>query len=211
MTDFFQSLRRSGDHQEPTELEPHHLDPDEKLVKSQKDENHCQHENHDEQRLFAIKLKKANDLLAEGEIDKSIIMYTDLMDEFPSKPLIYYNMALALMEKDNYPLSLKLFQHLPTIGFDDSRVWIGIGYCHLKEGRHEEALANFSKVAEDQTGYIESLIGKVYTLVLASRHPEVYPLLLLLKEKGVWNQELELIFKMIRKLPQNQSNGTEYH
>lgn len=200
MTDFFQSLRKAGDHPEPEGIAHPYAELDSPA------DNAAQYENDDPdtQRLFAIKLKKANEMLGDGEIDKSIIMYTDLMDEYPGKPLIYYNMALALMEKGNYPLSLKLFQHLPTIGFDDSRVWIGIGYCHLKEGRHEEALVNFSKVEEDQTGYIESLIGKVYTLILDSRHQEVYPLLMLLKEKGVWNQELELILKMIRKTSADQ-------
>ncbi len=150
-------------------------------------------------RRFAKELNEANRIFQEGEIDRSIQMYSDLLESDPEEPLVYYNMALALMEKENYPLALKLFSHLSKMNFEEPRVWIGIGYCQIKEGLYEEAFTSFSQVREDQEGFVESTIGKVFALVLESKIADVAPLLDQLKQRGVWNQELALIQKILRK------------
>ncbi len=150
-------------------------------------------------RRYASELNEANRIFQDGEIDRSIQLYSDLLESYPEEPLVYYNMAIALMEKENFPLAIKLFNHLQKLGFEEPRVWIGIGYCQIKEGRYDEAFASFSNVGENQEGFVESTIGKVFALVLESKLAEVDPLLDQLQQRGVWNQELALIQKIMKK------------
>jgi lipopolysaccharide biosynthesis regulator YciM len=106
-------------------------------------------------------------------------------------------MALAVLENEDFSTAKKLFAHSLRLGIPSCKPYIGIGICELKEGDFDKALKTFEEVPTNSEEYIESLIGKVYCLVLSKEPERSYESLKRLKEMNVWNQELELLSKTL--------------
>lgn len=143
-------------------------------------------------------LSKANLFLKSGNIDDSIEIFTMLMERYPDKPLIFYNMGLAFIEKENFELAEKVFNHCLNLGYKDKRVYLGLGFSCLKREEFDMAISNFDKSLEEDEDFPEAIIGKIYSLVKSGKTGNTKELLNKLKSIGVWNQELELISKTLK-------------
>lgn len=150
-------------------------------------------------------IKKGNEFIENGEIEEAIAFYTQLMSEFPEEPLIFYNSALAFIEKENFDIAVKLFLHCLNLGFENHRVFLGLGYCGLKAGKFEEARGYFFKIDESEESFLESKIGILYSFILEGKISEARPSLEILKKRNFWNQELQLIEKTIERNEKNKS------
>ncbi|MBP6960123.1 MAG: tetratricopeptide repeat protein [Thermotogae bacterium] len=147
---------------------------------------------------FEEKLQSANALYRDGDNKAALKAYAFLMEAYPEEPLCYYNMALAFIEKEDFTMAKKLFEQTLKLGFLSAKAYIGLGFCALKLSQFEEASSFFSEVPEEAEEYIESLIGRVYASVLSKKARNISSLLAELKERNVWNQELELLSKRAR-------------
>ncbi|GEM_PF-374120 len=151
------------------------------------------------------RLQKANNVLRRGNIKDAIELYTDIIRTEPENPLVYYNLGLAFIENEEYELAEKVFNQSLKLGLEEPRIYIGLGYCSLKEQNTQRALNFFNKVGERQPSYKEALLGKILAYV-NSRPPEgpdenlkkALDLLAKIKQLGVWNQELSLIEKTVK-------------
>lgn len=152
---------------------------------------------------FTELLSKANYFLKTGNIDDSIEIFTTLMERYPQEPLIFYNMGIAFIEKENYDISEKVFNHCLSLGYEDKRVFLGLGFCSLRKENYEASLNYFEKAIISDPDFPEAIIGKIYTYVKSGDTTGVEPLLLKLKALGIWNQELELVSKTIKRKAMN--------
>jgi len=151
------------------------------------------------------RLQKANNVLRRGNIKDAIELYTDIIRSEPENPLVYYNLGLAFIEKEEYELAEKVFNQSLKLGLEEPRIYIGLGYCSLKGQDNKSALSFFDKVGERQPSYKEALLGKILAYV-NTRGPDEHEdnlkkaltLLAKIKQLGVWNQELSLIEKTVK-------------
>ncbi|HOO32723.1 MAG TPA: tetratricopeptide repeat protein [Thermotogota bacterium] len=145
-----------------------------------------------------VRLKKANAILKRGRVKDALSLYADIIEDDPENPLVYYNMGVAFIEKDDFDLARQVFQHCLKLGLESDRVYIGLGICYLKMKEYDQAFNYFEKVTYRDESYNESLIGKVYTLVSKGEAERATPYLAELKSNSVWNQELALVEKTVK-------------
>ena len=150
--------------------------------------------------IFIQKIEKGNELIKEGQIEEAIVFFAELMEEFPEEPLVFYNSAIAFIEKENFEISEKLLTHCLNLGYNNHRVFLGLGYCHLKKNELEISRTFFSKIKEGEESFLESLIGIVYSFILEGKISDTKPFLEILKKSSFWNQELRLVERTLRTL-----------
>jgi tetratricopeptide (TPR) repeat protein len=146
----------------------------------------------------AIRLKKANAILKRGRIKDALSLYADIIEDDPENPLVYYNMGVAFIEKNDYDLARQVFAHCLKLGLKDDKIYIGLGICHLKMQQYDQAFDFFEKISYNDPSYNESLIGRVYALVNKGEAEKATPYLEELKTNNVWNQELALVEKTVK-------------
>jgi tetratricopeptide (TPR) repeat protein len=146
----------------------------------------------------ATRLKKANAILRRGRVKDALSLYADIIEDDPENSLVYYNMGVAFIEKDDYDLAKQVFLHCIKLGLENGRVYIGLGICHMKMQDYDGAFEFFDKITHTDESYKEALIGKVYALVNKKEPEKATPYLEELKAKNVWNQELALVEKTVK-------------
>src|SRR6056297_2959411 len=146
-----------------------------------------------EQLTSSNRLKQANDILKRGKVKDALSMYADMIEEEPDNPLVYYNMGVAFVEREDYDLARQVFSHCLKLGLTDSKIFIGLGICSLHFSDNEKALEFFEEVTSTDSAYKEALIGKVYAYLNKGEGQKAMDILNELKEIKIWNQELSLI------------------
>ncbi|MFP4460942.1 MAG: tetratricopeptide repeat protein [Thermotogota bacterium] len=139
------------------------------------------------------RLKQANEILKRGKVKDALSLYADIIEEDPENPLVYYNMGVAFVEREDYDLARQVFTHCLKLGLQDSRIYIGLGICSLHFSENDKALEFFGQIDSTETSYKEALIGKVYAYLNNSEPQKAMDILNELKQLNIWNQELSLI------------------
>jgi len=155
-----------------------------------------------EQVFSSQRLRKANQVLKSGKIKDALSMYADIIEEEPNNPLVYYNMGVAFVEREDYDLARQVFSHCLRLGLDDSRIQIGLGICALHFNENDQALTYFQQVDSQEYYFKEALIGQVYAFMNKGEKQQALSILHELKERNIWNQELSLIEKKVKMLIQ---------
>ncbi len=148
----------------------------------------------------SIMLKKANTLLKRGNVKDALSLYADMIAQEPDNPLVYYNMGVAFIEKEDYDLAKQVFSHCLNLGFKQNRVYIGLGICSLGLSSDDEAIEYFDRILPSQENYKEALIGKVYAYINKNDSKNAICILKELKEIQVWSQELSLLEKKAKMI-----------
>lgn len=139
------------------------------------------------------RLKQANDILKRGKVKDALSLYADIIEEDPENPLVYYNMGVAFVEREDYDLAKQVFSHCLKLGLEESRVYIGLGICSLHFSENDKALEFFTRVTATEPIYKEALIGKVYAYLNTGEAQKAIEVLKELKNRDIWNQELSLM------------------
>ena len=122
-------------------------------------------------------------------------MYADMIEEEPDNPLVYYNMGVAFVEREDYDLAKQVFNHCLRLGLKESRIYLGLGICSLNFSENDEAIDFFEQVSSTESFYKEALIGKVYAYMNKGEIQKAMFILEELKKRDIWNQELSLVEK----------------
>ena len=146
-----------------------------------------------EQLTSSNRLKQANDILKRGRVKDALSLYADIIEEDPENPLVYYNMGVAFVEREDFDLARQVFSHCLKLGLDNSRIYIGLGICSLVFSENDKALDYFERVDATQDTYKEALIGKAYAFLNKSEPQQAMDVLQELKRLNIWNQELSLM------------------
>jgi len=155
-----------------------------------------------EQVVSSQRLRKANEVLKRGKIKDALSMYADIIEEEPNNPLVYYNMGVAFVEREDYDLARQVFSHCLRLGLQDSRIQIGLGICALHFDENDQALACFQQVNSQEPYFKEALIGQAYAYMNKGEKQQALSILHELKKREIWNQELSLIEKKVKMLIQ---------
>jgi len=139
------------------------------------------------------RLKQANDILKRGKVKDALSLYADIIEEDPENPLVYYNMGVAFIEREDYDLAKQVFSHCLKLGLEESRIYIGLGICSLHFSENDEALEYFERITSTEPTYKEALIGKVYVYLNTGEAQKAMGVLEELKNRNIWNQELSLM------------------
>ncbi len=139
------------------------------------------------------RLKQANEILKRGKVKDALSLYADIIEEDPENPLVYYNMGVAFVEREDYDLARQVFTHCLKLGLENSRIYIGLGICSLHFSENEKALEYFEQVQSTEPSYKEALIGKVYAHLNQADPQKAMSVLDELKGLNIWNQELSLM------------------
>src|SRR6056297_2527287 len=127
------------------------------------------------------RLKQANDILKRGKVKDALSLYADIIEEDPENPLVYYNMGVAFVEREDFDLARQVFSHCLKLGLDNSRIYIGLGICLLVFSENDKALDYFERVDATQDTYKEALIGKAYAFLNKSEPQQAMDVLQELK------------------------------
>jgi len=146
-----------------------------------------------EQLTSSNRLKQANDILKRGRVKDALSLYADIIEEDPENPLVYYNMGVAFVEREDFDLARQVFSHCLKLGLDNSRIYIGLGICSLVFSENDKALDYFERVDATQDTYKEALIGKAYAFLNKREPQQAMDVLQELKRLNIWNQELSLM------------------
>jgi tetratricopeptide (TPR) repeat protein len=146
-----------------------------------------------EELVSSNRLKQANEILKRGKVKDALSLYADIIEEDPENPLVYYNMGVAFVEREDYDLARQVFSHCLKLGLENSQVYIGLGICSLHFSENEKALEYFEQVQPTEPSYKEALIGKVYAYLNNDDPQKAMGVLDELKGLNIWNQELSLM------------------
>ncbi|HPE69037.1 MAG TPA: tetratricopeptide repeat protein [Thermotogota bacterium] len=146
------------------------------------------------------RMEEANLLLNQGEVEEALRLFSELMEEKPEEPLVFYNMALAFLEKENLELAQKLFLHAVQLGMEHPNPWIGLGFCALKNMDFPGAIEHFTQALDLDAENPEALIGAAFSWIRSGQPEQARFYLEKLKSKNIWNQELALMYKTLPKL-----------
>lgn len=146
-----------------------------------------------EEIVSSNRLKQANEILKRGKVKDALSLYADIIEEEPENPLVYYNMGVAFVEREDYDLARQVFSHCLKLGLKNSQIYIGLGICSLHFSENDRALEYFEQIDSTQATYKEALIGKVYAFLNKNEPEKAINVLEELKSLNIWNQELSLM------------------
>ena len=107
--------------------------------------------------LINAKLAIANQLRSEGELEKAIILYQELNDQFPEQSQAYYGLAQAYQQAGQVEQALQAIKAGWHLNAENKHFFILAGQLYEQQGRITEAIEAYQEVLNIDPQHQEAL------------------------------------------------------
>ena len=88
----------------------------------------------------------------QGDYERSVDHYEQILACFPDADLVLYNLGLALYELGRFDEAVKAFSRASEVQGNNADTWFNLGLALKRQGRYPEAILAYQRALEIQPG-----------------------------------------------------------
>lgn len=157
------------------------------------------------------KVWKGMDLVQEGNYEKAVDLFNEIIEEHPDHPRAYYNRGFAKSKLGNYEAAIADYDKVIELNPGDVTAYHNRGLSKHEMGEYEAAIADYDKVIEldpdDETAYL----NRAEVMILIGEFEQAYQDASQAKEvsKSIENSAISLLFHLIPKIVLGEDHSDE--